>query len=68
VRPGDNLFAKPQQESQSRANARDGAVSAACLAPHTRPIDVLQKALLREFSRRPSTPWVLARLIAGSSQ
>jgi ribonucleoside-diphosphate reductase alpha chain len=42
--------------SQSDANARDAAVAASLALQHGCPLEVLQRALLRDPHGRPSTP------------
>jgi hypothetical protein len=42
--------------SQSDANARDAAVAASLALQHGCPLEVLQRALLRDSHNRPSTP------------
>src|SRR5262245_63972417 len=42
--------------SQSDANARDSAVAASLALQHGCPLEVLQRAVLRDSQGRPSTP------------
>jgi hypothetical protein len=66
---GEIFLQNHKPGSQSDANARDAAVAASLALQVGCPIEVLQKALLRDSSGRPSTPLGAALdVIAGSSQ
>src|SRR5260221_4179643 len=68
-RPGEVFLQNHKPGSQSDANARDGAVAACLALQYGCPIEVLQKALLRDSRGRPSTPLCACLdLIAGSSE
>jgi hypothetical protein len=55
-RVGEIFLQNHKPGSQSDANARDAAVAASLALQYGCPLDVLQKALLRDPRGQPSTP------------
>jgi len=55
-RPGEVSLQNHKPGSQSDANARDAAVAASFALQYGCPIEVLQRALLRDSQGHPSTP------------
>jgi ribonucleoside-diphosphate reductase alpha chain len=53
---GEVFLQNHKPGSQSDSNARDAAVAASLALQHGCPLQVLQKALLRDSQGRPSTP------------
>jgi hypothetical protein len=53
---GEVFLQNTKPGSQSDSNARDAAVAASLALQYGCPIEVLQKALLRDSRGRPSTP------------
>ena len=53
---GEIFLQNHKPGSQSDANARDAAVAASLALQHGCPLQVLQRALLRDSQGRPSTP------------
>ena len=55
-RPAEIFLQNHKPGSQSDANARDAALAASLALQHGCPIDVLQRAALRDSQGRPATP------------
>jgi hypothetical protein len=68
-RPAEIFLQNHKPGSQSDANARDSAVAASLALQFGCPLDVLQRAVLRDPQGRPATPLgaALDRLIEGES-
>jgi hypothetical protein len=55
-RVGELFLSNHKPSSQSDANARDSAVAASLALQFGCPLEVLQRAVLRDSAGRPSTP------------
>jgi ribonucleoside-diphosphate reductase alpha chain len=55
-RPAEIFLQNHKPSSQSDANARDSAVAASLALQHGCPLEVLQRAVLRDPHGRPATP------------
>jgi len=55
-RPAEIFLQNHKPGSQADSNARDAAVAASLAMQHGCPLDVLQRAVLRDSQGRPATP------------
>jgi hypothetical protein len=54
--PAEIFLQNTKPGSQSDANARDSAIAASLALRHGCPLEVLQRAVLRDAQGRPATP------------
>src|SRR5215475_5344018 len=69
-RPAEIFLQNHKPGSQSDANVRDSAVAASLALQHGCPVELLQRAVLRDPQGRPSTPLgcALDHIVSGGRQ